>query len=297
MILAIDPGLRHLGATVASLEGRVVDAWLPRSTAKARMQEGQRIPAPEGALAWRGMVLAVVEGLRARGHLERITVLVLEWPEIYKEEKRGKLQKTNPNDLLELAAVLGGLACLLPAVQRYERFTPRAWKRSFPKGDYQRAIINALSEEERGLLLATPESLRHNVIESIGLARFMSTVLRGQPISVPAFQMRAQPLFPEKRTRPAPRMRTPPADNQKPGTNELDLLCPFDEGAPLPSVGKVIEKVPAYRTRAPPDPKAPTYGQRHGLDKLVTQQRQRATHPDLRARASSVSYPKGKAPR
>jgi len=144
------------------------------------------------------MVSAIYLDLRERGHLEKITVLVVEWPEIYREEKKGKLRKVNPNDLLELAAVDGGLACALPKLERYERFTPRTWKKSYPKGDYQAAIVNALSPQERALLEQTPESLRHNVIESLGLARFTASVIAGVPISVPALQGRVRPSAPPR---------------------------------------------------------------------------------------------------
>lgn len=194
-MLAIDPGLRVLGATVATMRGQVVDAWLPRSEAKAHVVKGERIPAPDGPLAWRGMVGAVLSDLRERGHLERIGLLVLEWPEVYragvqKFSAKGNRSMTNPNDLLELAAVEGVLVGALPAMERYERFTPRQWKKSYRKERYQEAIMAALSPEERALVERTPESLRHNVIESAGLARFMATVIAGQPVSVPAFQGR-----------------------------------------------------------------------------------------------------------
>lgn len=223
MIGALDPGLRHCGFTVATLQGVAVDAWLPRSKVRSHQSGGERIPAENGPVAWRGMVSAIYLDLRERGHLERITVLVVEWPEIYREEKKGKkLRKVNPNDLLELAAVDGGLACALPRLERYERFTPRQWKKQYRKKNYQDQILEELSPEELALLEQTPESLRHNVIESLGLARFTASVLAGAPISVPALQGRARPSAPT-RTSPAP--------------------------------------APAYRSPAPAT--APTFGQRH----------------------------------
>lgn len=228
MILALDPGLRQCGTTVATLKGVAVDAWLPRSKVRPRQVEGERIPAAEGPLAWRGMVSAIYMDLRERGHLERITVLVVEWPEIYREEKKGKLRKVNPNDLLELAAVDGGLACALPKLERYERFTPRVWKKSYPKGDYQAAIVHALSPEERALLELTPASMRHNVIESLGMARFMASVLAGQPISIPALQGRTRPsAAPQAGSAPVPAHKTP-APSGRPTYGQLH----FQSGQP-----------------------------------------------------------------
>lgn len=51
---------------------------------------------------------------------------------------------------------------------------------------------------------------------------------------------------------------------------------------------------PKYRTPAPVNPSAPTYGKRHGLDKLV---RGRRLSADLAALATPASYPSGRAPK
>lgn len=261
-MLAIDPGLRVLGATVATMRGQVVDAWLPRSEAKARVVKGERIPAPDGPLAWRGMVGAVLTDLRERGYLERIGLLVLEWPEVYRKGVRkfsakGKKSMTNPNDLLELAAVEGGLAMGLPELARYERFTPRQWKKSFPKKDYQDAIVEALSPEECALVEHIPKSLRHNVIESVGLARFMATVLAGRPVSVPAFQGRVH------------------------------------EASAAPDV------VPSWRTPLPPtsSPGAASYGSRHAADfqTVPAGRPKRPTANQLRALAKPATYGPGES--
>lgn len=266
LMLTIDPGLRAVGATVATMQGRALDAWLPRSPEKSRVVDGQRVAAAEGPVAWRAMVSAVLEDLRARGWLERITLLVVEWPEVYREAKKGKLKGANPNALLDLAAVDGGLVCALPALARYERFTPRQWKRQYRKQDYQRAILAALTPGERALVERTTESLRHNVIESVGLARFMATVLAGAPMSVPAFQGRMKP----GRKAPA----TPPQS-----------ALPLESPPPT---------APSWRTPLPPGSRAGTqsYGSKHAaelkppplgsLKKVVRQ---------LRTLATSASHP------
>lgn len=267
LMLAIDPGLRTVGATVATMAGSVVDAWLPRSPEQARTVKGLRVPAAEGPVAWRAMVGAVLDDLRERGHLHRIALLVVEWPEVYREAKKGKLKGANPNALLDLAAVDGGLACALPALARYERFTPRQWKRNFPKGDYQRAILAALTPEERAMVERTTESLRHNVVESVGLARFMATVLAGAPMSVPAFQGRAKP------TRKAP-----------------------VKSAPLPQQALPLEstpKAPAYKTPLPPGSRAgtPSYGSRHAADFKAPRGSLKKVGQQLRGLATSASHP------
>lgn len=275
LMLAMDPGLRVAGITVAGMDGRPVDAWLPRSTAKARQVKGERVPAPEGPLAWRGMVGAILSDLEARGHIHRITLLVVEWPEVYLKpihtfSKAGNKATTNPNDLLELAAVEGGLVCALPALARYERFTPRQWKKSFPKGDYQKAILAALTPVERALVERTTESLRHNVIESVGLARFTATVLAGAPMSVPAFQGRVRPA------------RTPPAS---PPQGALPLK---------PAAGA---QPASWRQPLPPSSRAgtPSYGSRHPELKAAVKPPPRGSlrtvAQQLRGRATSASHP------
>lgn len=262
LMLAIDPGLRVLGATVATMRGDVVDAWLPRSDAKVRIVKGERIPAPDGPLAWLGMVGAVLSDLRERGHLECIGLLVLEWPEVYRDGVRkfsaaGKRSMTNPNDLLELAAVEGGIVQGLPALERYERYTPRQWKRSYRKERYQEAIMAALKPEERALVERTPESLRHNVIESAGLARFMATVLAGRPVSVPAFQGRVH------------------------------------EASAAPSA------TPTWRTPLPPTsaPGATSYGSRHAADfqAAPASRPKKPTQKQLRDMAKPATYGPGES--
>lgn len=262
LMLAIDPGLRVLGATVATMRGDVVDAWLPRSEAKVRIVKGERIPAPDGPLAWLGMVGAVLSDLRERGHLERIGLLVLEWPEVYRDGVRkfsaaGKRSMTNPNDLLELAAVEGGIVQGLPALERYERYTPRQWKKSYRKERYQEAIMAALKPEERALVERTTEGKRHNVIESVGLARFMATVLAGQPMSVPAFQGRVH------------------------------------------AASSAPEKVPSWRTPLPPtsSPGAASYGSRHAADfqTVPAGRPKRPTANQLRAMAKPATYGPGES--
>lgn len=218
MILAVDFGLRHCGVTGASLRGDVFDAWLSRSYAKDRQENGERIPAPTGPLAWRGMVSALFADLKARGYIERVEVLAIEWPEIYRvTPKDGDGFQKNPNDLLDLAAVIGGLVVALPRVARYEQHTPRQWKKSYPKGEYQKAILAALSPQERELVERTTPSLRHNVIESVGLARFVASVVSGAPMSVPAFQGRAKPAGPTKAAGPAPAYRNALPPGSSPG--------------------------------------------------------------------------------
>lgn len=259
LILAVDPGVREMGLTVATFDGHPVDAWLARSTAKARQLKGQRIPAPEGPLAWRGMAGAALADLQERGFIERIAVLVLEWPEVYmnplmKTTAKGKRFKTNPNDLLELAAIEGALVWGLPAMERYERFKPREWKKSFPKEDYQKAIMAALKPEGRALVERTAESLRHNVIESAGLARFMATVLAGQPMSVPAFQGRIHPAtFAPQKTAS---WRTPLPPSSSPGTQSYGSRHAGEfQTAPTrryPSTKALSPATPAvYRPRGP----------------------------------------------
>jgi hypothetical protein len=256
LMLAIDPGLRVLGATVATYEGRVVDAWLPRSTAKARQVKGERVPAAEGPLAWRGMVAPVLEDLRERGHLERIGLLVLEWPEVYragvqKFSAKGKRSMTNPNDLLELAAVEGGLVWGLPVLARYERYTPREWKKSFRKERYQEAILAALAPEERAMVGRTTESLRHNVIESVGLARFMATILAGQPMSVPAFQGRAVSAA-STTAAGQPAWRTPLPPTSSPGAESYGSRHAGEFKTSPPSTPKGKALTTALRTMAKP---------------------------------------------
>lgn len=260
MILAIDLGLRTCGVTLAFLDGYAQDAWLARSSARARVCEGERIPAITGPLAWKAMAAAVYGGLRQRSCLESITVLALEYPYVYRQRQvqqravPGKDGRTtyekDTNDLLDLAAVAGAIVTSLhtvtPALARFELVRPAEWKRSYPKKDFEAALFASFTDAEKSILSRTPTSLRGHVTESAGLARYVATLLTGAPVVAPTLQRRARE-------------------------------------------GRQDAATPAWKTPLEPAPGGETFGVRHGLVPARTTRK-----ADFRTLATSATHRPGR---
>jgi hypothetical protein len=122
-----------------------------------------------GATEAAGMALEVVRWLRALGFGNPGDRLVVEWPKVY----QGGKQKGDPSDLLPLAGVDSAVAALLPS-RVVRTVYPFEWKGQVPKAIMTTRILARLSAEERAVLNACDciPSLRHNVIDAIGIARF-----------------------------------------------------------------------------------------------------------------------------
>ncbi len=151
--LFVDPGLRSCG--VALFEGtRLYKAWLSRNTmSKIRGNE-----------AWDSMANAVVKDwirrTRRRGQL--LYLLGCEVPQIY----RGS--KARPDDLIQLAGVVGAVSAAVPANRRISYY-PREWKGQVPKDVHNRRILEKLgADEKRAIEFAGAAT--HNVNDAVGQA-------------------------------------------------------------------------------------------------------------------------------
>lgn len=151
--LAIDPSLTSSG--FAYFEG-------------ATLVETRRITArgSDDCKAVRAAQMAARILERAAGY--RVTTLVVEWPQIY----RATRSKSNPNDLLGLAAIAGILASALQHA-RVRTPTPAEWIGQLPKATRGNAmsspralrIMSRLTSSECVLVLN-----QHDVIDAVGLA-------------------------------------------------------------------------------------------------------------------------------
>ena len=148
-LLAIDPGLRHLGWALYA------DAQLERAGLACGLVDSRE----RGPIAWRAVVADIPTGLDP-------SCIVGEFPQVY------SVRNTRPDDLLQLASVLGAVA------QRWTgtpmvTLLPREWKGQRPKEatTYQAnqtlSVVEAhtLSRELR----AVPATLQHNVLDAVAL--------------------------------------------------------------------------------------------------------------------------------
>ena len=108
----------------------------------------------------------------------RISLVACEGQQIYRGGRAG-LQ--DPNDLLPLAQVVGGV---LARVDCFERriIMPKDWTGGIPKAVRQRHFLAGTSEWERNLLLAIkPATKRHNVVDAVMMGAYVLGRLKNEP--------------------------------------------------------------------------------------------------------------------
>jgi hypothetical protein len=153
MLIAVDPGLHHCGVSVWK-DGRLVDALLVTNTVQMA-----------GPLNAQPMAQAVAAAVALTS-----SDLVIEVPQVY-PFGRGK---GNPNDLIDLAAVAGGVMALAGGAVTY--YLPAQWKGQVPKEIcHARAMARLTDVEKASIQLCRPAGLMHNVYDAValGLAHFV----------------------------------------------------------------------------------------------------------------------------
>lgn len=171
-VVSIDPGLRGCGVAVFRDTELVWASYIRSPNAKDR-----------GPKAWLDMAIQVEAELRSLfedlfiegGTLD--AALVVEVPQVY----RGAQQKGDPDDLLQLVGVEGWVAGLLRAV-RVVGYRPREWKGQVPKDVHVRRIEAILLPEEKARMQKCPASLRHNMLDGVGIGLFHVRRLSGQGV-------------------------------------------------------------------------------------------------------------------
>lgn len=151
-VLSCDPGLRGSGVGVFE-DGKLVRA--------AYVKSPERIE--RGPPAWRAMAHAVSGWVGT----DSIDTLVLEVPQVY----RAGQQKGDPDDILQLAGVDGAVVGMIWS-SSVKWYLPREWKGQVEKSIMVRRIEKLLTPEEVSVIEACPASLRHNIIDGIGLGLF-----------------------------------------------------------------------------------------------------------------------------
>lgn len=174
LLLACDPGARGCGVALFH-HGSLVRA---EYVAYKHTKE----PMPSGAGAWWGMAHMVVEwgsywtimvcGTGIKQYAPADMVVLVEDMKVY----AGSRSKGDPADLLHLAAVGGGVACLFASMG----WTPESVKASVWNGQLPREIrqertaawLEARDEIDRVIRPAVEPRLVHNAFSAVGQARW-----------------------------------------------------------------------------------------------------------------------------
>ena len=140
MLVAVDPGVHACGVAVF------------RDT---KLERAAYVESGGGPLQLRDAVkhwLALTEPAR----------LVVEKPQVY----QARLQKGDPNDLIDLAVVVGTMLTILPDS---ETVLPARWKGQVPKEIMNVRVMSKLAPAEEARVSWPKARLRHNVIDAIGI--------------------------------------------------------------------------------------------------------------------------------
>lgn len=95
--------------------------------------------------------------------------IAVEWPQVYSPAQQVKDgHRTDPNDLLTLAFVLGAALNDITLAATHTHYMPHAWKGSLGKLRMNARVYDRLSITEKGRIVDAGE-LTHNVLDAIGI--------------------------------------------------------------------------------------------------------------------------------
>lgn len=150
MLYTIDPGLRHCGKAIFE-NGKVFRAELIRNP----VTEGR------GPAVWRPLAS---EFWKQTPFPVKNDVLVCEMPRAYPG-----VRAEDPNDLLDLAGVLGAVSASFPGVVKM--YFPSDWKGQVPKKTMTDRIRGFVKPEEWGRI-KDDGAKTHNTLDAVGLGLF-----------------------------------------------------------------------------------------------------------------------------
>jgi hypothetical protein len=150
-LVSLDPGLRGCGLAFWNEDGSLVDVAYLRNTVKKG----------DGPTAWTGYTKCIYPALRVEHFISEV-------PQVY----RAGASKGDPDDLIQLAGVVGVFSALFTATT-YTGVKPREWKGQVPKDVHHARLVKTLTPEELAMVeAAAPPSLRHNVLDAVGIGRY-----------------------------------------------------------------------------------------------------------------------------
>lgn len=112
----------------------------------------------------------VCEWSRLNAMTGEVDRLAIELPQVYErghqtERKRG----TDPNDLIQLAAVVGTLCHVFESAAAQIVYLPAEWKGQVPKEIMHERARKRLSAEEMTRLPILAKSTLHNVLDAVSI--------------------------------------------------------------------------------------------------------------------------------
>lgn len=156
-LVSVDPGLRHAGVAAFEKGALVYAALIKNTERKAR-----------GPQAWWAMAEEVATTRHAGSPIFLIPdVYVVEVPQVYRFGK----SKGDPDDLIQLAGVGGAIGARLQALEAHGYY-PRQWKGQVPKDVMAARIESYLNAAELSAIAKCAPSLRHNVLDAIGIGLY-----------------------------------------------------------------------------------------------------------------------------
>lgn len=155
LTFALDPGLRASGLAV--FEGAVLKH---AAIVRPEIHHRETLPA---VVVMCEEVIATIDTARAQYKHEALD-LVIEYPQVY--QRVGGKTKGDPNDLLPLASICGGVAAGVVADLK-RAVHPSEWKGSVDGDVFIERIKQRLTKNE--LVRLPVGSLAHNAIDAVGL--------------------------------------------------------------------------------------------------------------------------------
>ena len=154
VIVAIDPGKTACGVAIA-VDGVLVKAGYP-TPKKYRLEK------PPREVVWARSVHAANDFLRIEHAIGRIDRLVIEMPKVYPG-----MPNTDLNDLLDLAAVVGGLLEVI-YYNEARLVHPQEWKGQVPKKVMNARVLSKLSSAEQATI-EYAGAKTHNTLDAVGI--------------------------------------------------------------------------------------------------------------------------------
>ena len=148
LLLTIDPGIRGCG--VGLFRGAILEQGTYIESHSAAQRAG----------SWVAMVAAVRDFIGARS----VAQLVVELPQVYIQAR----QKGDANDLIQLAAVVGGL-CVAFEHAAHKVYLPAEWKGQCPKEIIHERAMKRLSPQELQVITCRRKPLMHNVKDAVAM--------------------------------------------------------------------------------------------------------------------------------
>ncbi len=151
--VAIDPGLEKVAYSIWLPDGSLGLAGLVQCEHEVGMERGAK---------WKAMgywTCLALEGF-CRSDID----LVIEVPQVYSGPR-----KEDPNDLIDLAGVLGAIVGGLTFGHVEWSPTPREWKGQLPKEISRARVDSKLKPEEKTRIIWPIKSLCHNVYDALHL--------------------------------------------------------------------------------------------------------------------------------